>query len=202
MIDSVPTYGSAMERQLVVTALGADADHLYDSGKWCYVLALPEMLQETCINVFNYSENAITHVLSIDEWRNIEGLVYEIKLNGFDEVMDHEPVRPGMVATQTQAMTGRLDTVTTIIASELRYYPEGFGRMTDDQIRQLVETDTRPQHDAIRAHPDWASSIRRLAKEHCYSTLYQHCDLGLLAEIGLRQGFITLGDIELTRRLP
>lgn len=187
------------ESLITVAAMKEDIDRAFESGHWCQVLALPEVVEKSLIYVFCYQANAITHSLSVGKWTHVTGLVYELEILGFEEMMDPIPVRGSAIADETEILCGEAGAFAQILGSEIRSYPAGIETMDRMEMNLVFRTSSIRQYQAYRQNPDWASSLRHLAAQPCFSDMYRGCEQGL-AEEGIRKGFITFRDIDESRK--
>lgn len=174
----------------------------------CPVLAMPYMAGHCEFLNFNWSENAITHKMVIEEWTHLYGLAYEVKVASFEECAEPTIAPAGLEARINTICSGDANRISTIYGAELRVYPYSVlqnvaDARTDEErdglINQAVDDWVKPQHDAFRAHPEWADSLRYLARLPCYSAFYAGCAVDLV-EVGIAQGYITRQDVENARR--
>lgn len=174
---------------------------MFESGKWCKVLATSEMTKESLVYVFNVKRNALTHILEVEKWIHCEGLVYELELSGFDEIMDFETAGLGLSAINASTLTGHDQGIGTIVSHELRYYPAGLLRMTPEEQEKICIEQIKPAREAIRNDPAWVDSLNYLEKEHCVSSFYDGCSIPFLLGVARKQGFLLPSDLEDARRL-
>lgn len=167
------------------------------------VLAQPYMAGHHELLFFDWSRNAVTHVAQIVDWRQLEGLCYEIRVEGFCDLVEARPAPAGMDAMINETCSGNACHISTIYAAEMRVYPYAMldfelDGNSKDTFEEMLVRLVKPQRDAFRAHPDWERSVRYLSKCAPYSDFYQGCAEDLI-EVGLAQGYITPSDIENAR---
>ena len=168
------------------------------------VLAQEYMVGHPELTFFDWSKNAVTHIARVKGWKQLHKLAYEIECDGFTDLAEPVQAHKGLDALINEVCSGNACHISTIYGAELRVYPYALLEITDEytkrldfneQLKQLV----KPQRDAFRAHPDWADSLRYLAKHPSFSGFYYGCAESLV-EVGIEKGYITPTDIENARR--
>lgn len=175
-----------------------------ESLVWCPILAMDWMVGHPEITFFDWSKNAVTHVATVSHWKHVYKMVYSLEIDDLNELADVIPAPADLDARINQACSGDPCRISTIYGAELRVFPysmfEALGEEAQEEaFDTMAEEVTRPQHAAFRSHPDWAESLRYLAKHPHYSSFYDGCAEDLV-EVGIAQGFITPADIEDARR--
>lgn len=189
----------ASDELLIVGCVSDDIEKLYQHKKWCPVLATEEMVGTDEIAIFNWSENAVSHVMQIGEWRLLAGLAYEVEVVFFDELVEPSVAKWDIESFINEAITGDPCHISHIYGCELRAFPQGILDAGPERRTELAGTHAVPNHKKFRSHPDWVSSVRLLATKHCFSAFYEGCEEGLV-EVGIEKGYITREDIDISRK--
>ncbi len=189
----------ASDELLMVGCVSGDIERLYDTNQWCPVLALDPMVGTDQIYVFDWTKNAVTHILEIGEWTPLHGIAYQIEIIGFDQFIEPIVAAWDVESFINEAYTGHPCNISHIYGCEMRIYPEWIldGDLVD-RTKFVLEYSV-PGHKAYRTHPMWRESVKFLATRATYSTFYEGCEEGLV-EAGLAKGYITKEDLEASRR--
>ena len=184
---------------LMVGCVTEDIERLYKNRSWCPVLATDEMVGTKEIFVFDWSKNALTHVMQIGSWKLLQGLAYEVEVAAFDELMDPSFAKWNIESFTNEATSGNACHITHIYGFELRAYPANILEITPAEQVTMAAKYSIPNYRKFRGHPGWASSLRFLAARGCYSVFYDGCEESLI-EVGIEKGYITPQDVVASRK--
>ena len=183
---------------LFVGCVTPDIDRLYANRKWCSVLATDDFVGTDEIVVFDWDKNATTHVIQVGEWQRIQGLVFDVEVLAFDELLEPTHADWDIEAFINEATNGNACHISHIYGAELRAYPQSILEAIRSDKTQIAKEYALPSYKKYRNHPEWAESLRAILLKGSFSSFYDGCGPDLI-ELGITQGFITPADINRSR---